>query len=111
MSILCPRRTSPRLSASTDVATPPTLGSSVCTNCRIFNTLDNETFRPLKIFAVARKRFYRPCRDSAVKLIRIGEGFVEQRLCAEDTKIRQYASAEQDAIGPDKTVIANAHWL
>jgi len=83
----------------------------VCTNCRIFNALDNETFRPLKIFAVARQRFYRPRRDAAVKLIGIGEVFVEQRFRAENAKVRQCASAEQDAIGPDKTIIAYAYRL
>src|SRR5438445_3006507 len=98
MSSLCPRRASPRLSARTDAATPPTPGSSVCTNCRIFNALDNETFRAPEIFGVARKRFYRPRRDAAIKLIGIGETFVEQRFRSENAEVGQRASAEQDTI-------------
>src|SRR5205085_11218726 len=111
MSILCPRRASPRLSASTEVATPPTLGSSVCTNWRIFNALDNETFRPLKIFVVARERLYRTRRDAAIKLIRFSETFVEQRFRAENTKIGQRTSAKQYAIRPDETIIPHPHRL
>src|SRR6266446_377478 len=109
MSSLCPRRASPRLSARTDAATPPTLGSSVCTNCRIFKALNNETFRPPEIFAVVRKRFYRPRRNATVKLIGIGEIFVEKRFRSENAKIGQRASTEQHAIGPDETIITHPH--
>ena len=71
--------------------------------------LDNETFRPLEIFVVARKRFYRAGRNAPVKLISLGESFVEQRFRAENGEVGQRASAEQYAIGPDKTIIADAH--
>ena len=81
----------------------------MCTNCRIFNALDNETFRPLKIFAVARQRFYRLRRHAAIKLIRIGKTFIEKRFRAKNAEIRQRAAAEQGAIGPDKTKIADAN--
>ena len=78
----------------------------MCTNCRIFNALDNETFRPLKIFAVARERFYRPRRNAAVKLISIGKTFVEKRFRSENAEIGQRGAAKQNAIGSNKTIIA-----
>src|SRR6202030_1206721 len=109
MSILCPRCASPRLSASTAVATPPTLGSSVWTICKIFSGLDNETFRPLKGFAVRRQSFNRAGRHAAVKLIRFGKGLVHERFGADHAIIRQNATTKQNAIGPDKTVIANSN--
>src|SRR5437016_14542606 len=109
MSLLCPRRASPRLSASTEVATPPTLGSSVCTNCKIFTALDHETFRPLEIFAVAGERFYRLRRNAAVKLVSIGKTLVEERFRSEHGEVRQCASAEQHAISTDKTVVTDSH--
>jgi hypothetical protein len=81
----------------------------VCTNCKIFNALDNETFRPLEIFAVAGERFYRPRRNAAVKLISIGKTLVEKRFRTEHAEVRQCASAEQHAIRADETVVTNSH--
>src|SRR5262249_17630147 len=111
MSILWPRRAIPRLSAPTEVATPPTLGSSVWTNCKIFKGLDNETFRPLKIFAVARERFCRARRNAGVKLIGIGKRFVEKRFCTKNTVVRERAAAEQDTTRSDEAVVTHAHRL
>src|SRR5437588_2185848 len=109
MSILWPRRASPRLRVSTAAATPPTPGSSVCTICKIFNALDNEAFRPLKIFAVWRKFLDWPRRHAAEKLIRFRKTFVEERFGAEHGKVRKRASTEQNAVRSDETVIANSH--
>src|SRR5260370_34133112 len=111
MSSLWPRHTSPRLSARTAAVTPPTLGSSVSTNCKIFKALNNEAFRPLELFGVVRKRFYRPRRNAAIKLIDIREIFVEKRFRSENAKIVQRASTKQHAIGPDKTIITHPHSL
>src|SRR3984893_1136055 len=107
MSILWPRLASPRLRSRTAAATPPTFGSSVWTNCKIFSVLDNKTFRPLKIFAFGRQLFDRARRHSSVKLMRFGEAFVHQRFRAHHAKIRKHAATQQNAIGSDKTIIAN----
>ena len=83
----------------------------MCTNCRIFNALDNETFRPLEIFAVARQRFYRPRRHTAVKLTGIGEALVEQRFGPKNAKIGQRAPPKKHAICSNKTIIAYPYRL
>src|SRR5256885_8011873 len=107
MSILWPRLAKRRLSSRTAAATPPTLGSSVWTICKIFSELDNETFRPLKIFVIGRESFNRARRNAAVKLIRFGKSLVHERFGADHAKIRQDTASKQNAIGSDETVIAN----
>jgi hypothetical protein len=75
------------------------------------SALNNETFRPLKIFALRRQSFDRARRHAAVKLIRFSEALVHQRLCADYAKIRKHTPAKQNTIRPNKTIIANLHRL
>lgn len=81
----------------------------MCANCKIFNALDNEAFRPLKIFAFAAERLDRPRRNAAVELIRFGESLIQKGFCSENAKIRQRAATKQNTIRPNKTIVTNTH--
>src|SRR5690242_324920 len=105
ISTLWPHFAMPRLKPSTAAATPPTLGSSVCTNCRIFRALDNETFRPLEIFEVGGEFLDRAGRHTAIQLIGFSERFVHQRFRAHDAEIRQDTATKKDAVCSDKTIV------
>src|SRR5947209_12292933 len=109
ISTLWPRFAIPRLKPNTAAATPPTLGSSVCTNCRIFRALDNETFRALEILEVRRELFNRASRHAAVKLMGFSERFVHQGFGSHNAEIRQDTATQKHAVRPDKTVVTNSY--
>ena len=74
-----------------------------------FFTLNDEAFGALEIRVIGRQLFDRASGNPAVQIIRIGQWFVEQRFCAEHAIVRQRASAEQNAIRSDKTIVADLH--
>src|SRR5438132_12574519 len=85
------------------------LGSSVCTICKTFSELDNETFRSLKISALGRKFLERVRRHAAVELMRFGKIFVQQRFRSEHAEIGKRAASEQHGICSNEAIIADAH--
>ena len=54
----------------------------------------------MEVGVIRRQFLQRFRRHAAVKLMRLGERFVEERLRAEDGKIRQTGPTQQHAVGP-----------
>ena len=70
---------------------------------------DDVALAAVKVFAVGRQLLDWLGRNAAVKLVRISEAFVEKRLCPQHGKVGKGAAAEQNTIGSNKRIIADAN--
>src|SRR5882724_4518275 len=75
----------------------------------VFSELKNEAFGSAEVCAVRRQLFNRSRRHATIKLVRLGESFVQKRFCAEHAEIGERAAAQQHAVGSDEAVIADTN--
>ena len=69
---------------------------------------DDVALAAVKVFAVGRQLLDWLGRNAPVKLVRISEAFVEKRLCPQHAKVGKRAATEQNTIGSNKRIIADA---